>query len=293
MKHLYELAPITGRSGNFLAKVYGYQSIDDLADSLPVNSQILDVGAGRSTLGQQVTARRKDVSWTNFDLSYNSERVEQFQTAQPNLTLVQGNIITPPREFKSRFDRVYSYWLLPLLALEEPELARQSMENIIQFLKKDGSATIGPLVSHRRINSDEHRSDTTTISWSILPSEIDRITDELTMPENIAWVYRAIWRSGLAFIRRGEQASNAGNGLGLYDTAQEEFVPVFSLEGFRRLGGLASRVLKDPGRNIDGIKVLGGIARALLFSSNSKDEVGPDIHTEVIVEPATKQTLIS
>jgi hypothetical protein len=43
--------PTTGRTPEFLAKRYGYISLDQFAAALPKKALVLDVGAGLSLLG--------------------------------------------------------------------------------------------------------------------------------------------------------------------------------------------------------------------------------------------------
>ncbi len=66
--------PTTGRTPEFLAKRYGFSSIDELIDDIPKNATVIDVGAGMSLLGHAVAARRPDVTWFNVDPYYKKER---------------------------------------------------------------------------------------------------------------------------------------------------------------------------------------------------------------------------
>lgn len=71
---VYEKAITTDRSAEMLACKHGSEGVAQLAETLPQGARILDVGAGASPFGKEVAILRPDISWTNFDYSYQDPR---------------------------------------------------------------------------------------------------------------------------------------------------------------------------------------------------------------------------
>jgi len=98
MKQWYEMSPSTSRSAKKLSRAYGFESPGALADSLPQNALVVDVGSGKSKFGRSITQIRPDVHWVNVDLRNGRMRTtRRFQAKAPdNLHYVAGNALNLP-----------------------------------------------------------------------------------------------------------------------------------------------------------------------------------------------------
>lgn len=144
---IHEKAPTTDRSATELAIRYGYLGITDLCNSLPKNARILDVGAGASSLGRQIAIKRKDVEVVCFDFSYHDERIlSDLERNKPeNLHYIPGDIANLVEKYgRNSFDTVFSYWLLPHLALEDRNIAKVGISNLYSVTKYNGELHVGP-----------------------------------------------------------------------------------------------------------------------------------------------------
>ena len=143
-----ELAPSTQRDAEHLASRYGFASLAALASSLPEGAEILDLGAGASPLGREVALLRPDVHWTNLDTSYDDPlmRDELMPGVPHNLSFVAGDAQQLGELFPaSVFDRVFSFWLLPHLSLNDDTAAVAAAEQMFRAAKDGGEVFIGPI----------------------------------------------------------------------------------------------------------------------------------------------------
>lgn len=143
----YEKAPTTHRSAERLAKRHGFRNLTELAQSLPPNAHILDVGAGASPFGKEVAKLRSDIQWTNFDYSYKDPKVleEVSIDSPPNIKYVQGDATKLSEAYPAEtFDAVFSYWLFPHLSIDDTAPANESAKGIFRVTKKGGIMSVGP-----------------------------------------------------------------------------------------------------------------------------------------------------
>lgn len=137
MYSMSELAPTTGRTANLLAVAYGFNNVDELAESLPTDARGADFGVGDSNLGETIVGLRNDVRWVGVDL----RRTEKMQNILPavgsNLSYVQASIFAPPMA-KGSLDVVCSSWLLPHIEMDSHELALRAVHSMAQLLKPEG-----------------------------------------------------------------------------------------------------------------------------------------------------------
>lgn len=153
--HSYENAITTERSAELLAKKHGFENLAQLAESLPQDAKVLDVGAGASPFGNEVAALRPDVTWVNFDYSYYDPAILEDVTkgAPENVEYVAGDAtkLTEVYEPES-FDAVYSYWLLPHLSLDTPGPAVETAKAMYDVTKPGGTLSVGPDVQHSKFH---------------------------------------------------------------------------------------------------------------------------------------------
>src|SRR5580692_3006281 len=146
MKTWYDMAPITARSPELLSRIYGFTDVSALADSIPQAGMVVDVGAGRSVLGEEVTRLRPDVNWINLDISFGRKRfaAKRQAKASGNLRYVAGDAVNLPL-IGPFANRVFSNALLPHIALESPELAIQTFSEMAGLLIDDGEIVVNGL----------------------------------------------------------------------------------------------------------------------------------------------------
>jgi hypothetical protein len=157
---VFEKAMTTGRSAKKLARKHGFGSVDHLAETLPQNARVVDVGAGASRLGHEVTIIRPDVDWINFDLSYHDPAIlsDVARDAPRNLHHVPGDALDLGQMYPpAHFDAVFSYWLFPHLSLVSRRPAELAAMAIFAVTKPRGLISIGPVMSTSRLPSMKYQ----------------------------------------------------------------------------------------------------------------------------------------
>lgn len=136
---------MTQRGPETLAGFYGFESAEALADSLPSDAEVADMGAGASRLGHTIAGLRPDIHWINLDIGYADQTALAGlqETAPDNLTLLEGSItnaaeLVPP----GSLDRVFSFWALGYL--HEPEI-REAVRKFVGLTKPTGQLALGKL----------------------------------------------------------------------------------------------------------------------------------------------------
>ncbi len=147
--------PTTSRCADALVARYGFESLDDMAASIPEEAHVLDVGAGLSDLGNEVASRRPDIHWLNLDAYYNSIghesnmgwRFDRLTTTAPeNVEYLSGSILDLDDSFKHRcFARIFSYYVLPYIARGNRGNALIAMHNMRAISLPGGIISIGPI----------------------------------------------------------------------------------------------------------------------------------------------------
>ena len=143
----FQILPTTGRTADTLARRHGYKNVTDLASSLPSHAEVLDVGAGASSLGRTIARLRPDVHWTNLDFSYHDERMlrDVSHDAPSNLTFIAGDATKLDHYIEpTSIDAVFSYWLFPHLSLYDRQTALTAAKQLYKAVKPGGILAIGP-----------------------------------------------------------------------------------------------------------------------------------------------------
>ncbi|MDB5183083.1 MAG: putative methyltransferase [Candidatus Saccharibacteria bacterium] len=146
---VYEQAVTTHRSAELLARMHGFESVEDLAKRLAPNAQVLDAGAGASPFGNEVAALRPDITWTNFDYSYRDPKIlaEVTAGAPENVKHIAGDATHLQGE-PGTYDVVFSYWLLPHLSIDDPEAALKAAKGFYDVAKPGALISVGPDMSN-------------------------------------------------------------------------------------------------------------------------------------------------
>lgn len=120
---------MTQRGPETLSRHFGFGSPQALADSLPEGAEVLDAGAGASTLGHAIGRLRPDISWTNLDPGYADQAslAALKATAPDNVSFVTGSMLEVAEILAGRdFQRVFSFFAINYLR-ESREAVRQLM----------------------------------------------------------------------------------------------------------------------------------------------------------------------
>jgi hypothetical protein len=160
--------PVTRRMAHELVVAHGFADVETFAGSLPESAAVLDVGAGASTFGTDITYFRPDITWHNVDPWYADPGITQGLAGEnpPNLQLVPGTAemvtnLYPPETF----DAVCSYWVLPHF-VKTPEYVEECARQMYTVTKFGGFVSIGP-----HIQVDDHgRGAIRTIKRSADPA---------------------------------------------------------------------------------------------------------------------------
>lgn len=160
----YEYAPISNREAGLLARYHGHKDVDSFAGEIPEAAEVLDVGAGYSTLGREVAVLRPDIRWLNVDLHY-VKTIAQPKNMPDNLEHLPANVLALQESLGSRqFDRVLSYWLIPHVTLASRELGITAVRNMLEVAKPQGKISIGPTTGLRNFGlSVLHHKGTVTV----------------------------------------------------------------------------------------------------------------------------------
>lgn len=146
----FKLGPTTSRTADFLSRKYGFESVAELAASLPKGAQVLDVGSGASPFGRDVAKLRPDVSWTNFDYSYSDPKIldEVTKGSPDNVRYISGDATRLTQFYMPEtFDAIFSYWMMPHLSIYSPEPAKKAARAIFTLARKGAVISIGPVVN--------------------------------------------------------------------------------------------------------------------------------------------------
>ncbi len=231
---LYKLAPVTASTAKFLAIVYGASSIEDYAQSLPRSARILDVGAGNSELGRVVAGLRPDVSWTNLDINYTSPELSRLQRDAPeNLKYINGNVLDSHELPDDTYDRIYAFWVLPHIGIEDPKLIGLAITNMLGMLKNSTSSrlVVGPLVN-KRTGSASTNYLTTELIKNAGKEDVAGLVTDSTVPKDQIGFYRAMNRAGLMTLKNEQRTGQKPTRLGLWDFKTRQYVKALSVRGF-------------------------------------------------------------
>jgi ubiquinone/menaquinone biosynthesis C-methylase UbiE len=146
--YMHAGVPVTGpgRSPDYLARVHGYRSVDELSESLPNGSLILDVGSGLSRFGGAIACANGGIEVVNVDTSYANPQVLDEATAADiplNLRFLEADATQLTTVFGAEsVDQIFSYWMLPHLISRGT--AQDAIIAMHSVLKVGGSLSIGP-----------------------------------------------------------------------------------------------------------------------------------------------------
>lgn len=177
------MAPTTSRSAKLLSRIYGFESPENLAESLPRGAVVADIGAGRSKFGNRITELRSDITWMNIDLRYTTSNTHRRDTeSASNLQFIAGDVFSLPVDRQS-CDRIFCSALLPHIIIESPGLGARAIHNMAYLLKPNGILYLSRFVNSR-VSIKPHRIEViTTQEYSRNPDEVvQKAVEKMTLP---------------------------------------------------------------------------------------------------------------
>lgn len=237
--------PTSGNSAELLARVYGNgTSPSQFAANLPSDAQVIDFGAGRSNFGSEIACRRTDITWVNMDIRYNnSRRLKSLRDGAPeNVKFAYGDVLTPVgRMDRGKYDRAYSFDLVPPLLRVERGLGERAVHAMLQQLKPNGTLSLGPTNAEQGV-SERWRS--THLSANATDQEIDDALDALTGPKINPALFEAMALSGVNIEPR-DQFEPGKKGRVISNIGSEGHYPLLSPRGILLAGKLATGLLRS------------------------------------------------
>lgn len=240
---VYEKAVTTDRPAEMLANKHGFESVAQLAESLPQNARVLDVGAGASPFGKEIALLRPDVNWTNLDYSYQDPAIlrEVSQGTPANIQHVFGDATKLDSIFEPEtFDAVFSYWLLPHLSLDDTEPARDTMNAIFAVTKQGGLVSVGPRISQKRRPSLKSGNAIQVIKDDKI--DVDGMAEQIVTKTKLTKSGQAIQKLAnevaTPFFGTSRYTKGGGRVPHVYDPDNGNYINPFSRRGVQLAGRL-------------------------------------------------------
>lgn len=235
---VYEKAVTTHRSGKVLARAHGFKDVAELSKSLPPSAKVLDVGAGASTLGREIAARRPDIVWTNLDYNYRNSSVldEVQQDAPENVKYIAGDATKLTGLFKpGTFDAVFSYWLFPHLSLDDELPARKAAEEIYKVTASGGYMSIGPKINRSRLLVIKARPAYQARKVASLNEQTyaDKMVTETKLKGAELWRQKLITEVATPYFGTTRYAIPGKLVMKIYHPGTETYVSAISLRGIK------------------------------------------------------------
>ncbi len=241
---IYEKAITTDRPAEMLARKHGFESVADLAGSLPPHARVLDVGAGASPFGCEVAASRPDISWVNYDYSYKDPVIleDVSKDAPENIEYISGDATKLDEVFDPEsFDAVFSYWLLPHLSIDDSLPAAKTARAIYGSVKIGGVISVGPKSSHKRLPSIRSGKAIKLLKTDELDADsyAEMIVSKTRLPKIGRHIQRLANEVGTPFFDTTRYAKRDGPIPKVYHPKSGEYVLPFGPRGYATLGRLA------------------------------------------------------
>lgn len=239
----YELVPTTLRTADTISQKHGFENVAKLAASLPENANVIDVGSGASPFGKTVAELRPDVTWTNFDYSYNDPDIlqEAGNGAPENISFLAGDATKLSDVFDTEsFDAVFSYWMIPHLSLYETEPAKEAAKAMFVLAKNGAPISIGPAIENGHgpaIRSRKALRVTKNSSTMNQDSFAEMIVDKTRLPRFARFTQRTANEVVTPLLGTSRWAVRDDDGKPkIFSRQNEEYVSPFSRTGLRTVG---------------------------------------------------------
>lgn len=250
---VYEKAITTDRPAEMLAYKHGFESVAQLAETLPQGARVLDLGAGASPFGKEVAKLRPDISWTNFDYSYQDPAIleEVSQDAPANIEHTFGDATRLADTYEPEsFDAVFSYWLLPHLSIDDPEPAKQAARSIFAVTKTGGLMSVGPKASQKRLPSMKSGKAIQIVKDEQLDADsyADKIVAETKLSKSVRYTQKLANEVATPFFGTTRYGKREGRVPKIYDPKTGEYVSALTRQGAGTVGRLAVAMAKHAAK---------------------------------------------
>jgi ubiquinone/menaquinone biosynthesis C-methylase UbiE len=241
---VYEKAVTTDRPAEMLAHKHGFESVSQLAETLPEGAHVLDVGAGASPFGKEVAVLRSDITWVNFDYSYQDPKIleDVSRNTPANVQHIAGDATKLEEVYDPEtFDAVFSYWLLPHLSIDDFEPAKAVARAIFTVTKPDGLMSVGPKVSQRKVPSLKSGPAIQIIKSGDLSAEnyADTVVVATKLPKVARYTQKLANEVATPFFGTSRYAKREGRIPKVYEPESGNYITPFSRKGVRLAGRLA------------------------------------------------------
>lgn len=241
---VYEKAITTDRPAERLAQKHGFESVAQLAEMLPQEARVLDVGAGASPFGLEVATLRPDITWVNFDYSYQDPAIlaDVTKDAPANVEHVAGDATKLSEVYEPEsFDAVFSYWLLPHLSIDDETPARNTARAIYDTTKTGGIMSVGPKASQKRLPSLKTGKAIQVVKSDNLDADsyAEMIVTETKLPKIGQYTQKLANEVATPFFGTTRYAKREGRIPKVYHPESREYVSPFTRKGVRTAGRLA------------------------------------------------------
>lgn len=215
-----------------------------LAESLPHNAQVLDIGAGASPFGKEVATLRPDLTWVNYDYSYHNPAIldEVSKNAPPNVLYVPGDATMLTDVYKSNsFDAVFSYWLLAHLSIDHTEPAKAVARAVFKVAKPGGLMSVGPKASQKKMPSLKSGKAIQVLKDESLDanSYAERIVNETKLPKTDRYIQKALNEVATPFFCTTRYVRREWRIPRVYDPESRVYISPFSYRAVKLAGRLA------------------------------------------------------
>lgn len=245
----FQIISTTDRTAAVLARRHGYKTVKNLAKSLPRHANVLDVGAGASSLGREIANLRSDIHWTNLDFSYHDTQIlkNASRDAPINLTFIAGDAARLDDFIKpGSMDVVFSYWLFPHLSSYDQRTALAAASQLYKATKTGGLLVVGPckppLLRHphpwgkswRVIKNKDWTADSYShevVRLTNLSDASHYIRDVLNIAAFEVFTTSYYVKGGNMFTRK------------VYDPAASKYISAYSLRAVYLVGKLLGRTI--------------------------------------------------
>lgn len=239
----YEKVVTTGRPAGMLANRHGFKSVKQLADALPQDARVLDVGAGASPFGEEVARLRPDILWINFDQCYLDPDIsgEVTQNSPTNVLHVAGDATRLGETFgPESFDVVFSYWLLPHLSLVNRKPAERVARAIFYVTKPGGIMSVGPKVSDKKLPKIKSGEAIKVIKDKTVSADSysDRIVAETKLNKLSRKTNQLVNDQVIPFFGTSRFIKRDGKFPQIYHPETHEFISPFTRKGMQTSGRL-------------------------------------------------------
>ena len=240
-----KLSPITDRPSETLAEKHGFESLASLANDLPPNAQVLDVGAGLSPFMTDLASLRPDGQFFTADITDYPERLGGIENLH-HIQCSSDELLNFLPE--KTFDAIYSYRLFHHLNLQQ---VYDSLRAIHRLTKSEGSISVGPkfgFLQQLKSNEAFHYVKTDNKSDSEFAKEVlPQVTLNNVFSRSLqSAINTTIPEFSQAFIRKDNQNKLSE----VWSRERDEYVKILSLNGVQAMSTFALKILQRMPREM-------------------------------------------